>query len=465
MWRWKQLSDAGTAALKKWRLNNPTKPGATWTDEFWMTAEVFGLGVGVNNYHTNGGFDSTINFGFQIEPSYMNQIDETYSQYAKLINGDPSKNALSYISSHDTSLYDRKNLYNGGTALLLAPGGVQIFYGDETARQLGQSGSDKDQGTRSAMNWNAFSPKLLAHWQKLGTFRNNHRAIGAGSHQKLADAPYTFARTYNKNGIKDQVIVVLGGKGNVTVRTTGVFADGTIVRDHYTNRIATVSAGKLTIQTGTTGVTLLEEVAKNDARLKLPAPTNVAFQNGASGAKVSWKAVANAKGYRVYVNSELVGKTTSETSFTLNAAAWKKGQSQQIEVSAMHSNGESMLSKVVLATIPQDVIKIAGKQIVVNGKALPVSAQPQTINGSMYVPFKSIFTSLGVYATWNNKTKTLTASKPNFNLVMTLNANSAKLNGKTIKLDATIKMIGGSVYVPLRFVGNSLDALIQYSVK
>jgi hypothetical protein len=48
---------------------------------------------------------------------------------------------------------------------------------------------------------------------------------------------------------------------------------------------------------------------------------------------------------------------------------------------------------------------------------------------------------------------------------MTLNANSAKLNGKTIKLDAAIKMIGGSVYVPLRFVGNSLDALIQYSVK
>ena len=44
---------------------------------------------------------------------------------------------LNYISSHDTELFDRGHLIEAGTALLLAPGAAQIYYGDETARPPG----------------------------------------------------------------------------------------------------------------------------------------------------------------------------------------------------------------------------------------------------------------------------------------------------------------------------------------
>ena len=32
-------------ALNNWRNNNPNSPGAQWTEDFWMTGEVFGQGL------------------------------------------------------------------------------------------------------------------------------------------------------------------------------------------------------------------------------------------------------------------------------------------------------------------------------------------------------------------------------------------------------------------------------------
>lgn len=108
---------------------------------------------------------------------------------------------LSYLSSHDKGLYNRGNLIQAGTALLLLPGGVQTFYGDETARPFGATGSDPDQGARSSMNWSGIHQGVLSHWQKIGQFRNNHIAVGAGTHKKIADSPYTFSRIYEKDDI------------------------------------------------------------------------------------------------------------------------------------------------------------------------------------------------------------------------------------------------------------------------
>lgn len=66
---------------------------------------------------------------------------------------------------------------------MLTPGAVQVFYGDETGRPFGPTGSDPHQGTRSDMNWAAMErgevSAILAHWRKLGQFRERHPAIGA----------------------------------------------------------------------------------------------------------------------------------------------------------------------------------------------------------------------------------------------------------------------------------------------
>jgi alpha-amylase len=254
---WNALKQAGTAALADWKAKNP----ALKIDDapFWMTGEFWGHGIDRSALFDNG-FDNMINFDFQARAGATGaRLDAVYAEYAKALAAPATHNVLSYLSSHDTRLFDRAKLVDGATALLLAPGGVQIFYGDETARPPGPTpSSDPQQATRSDMNWDRVDAAVLAHWRKLGPFRARHVALAKGEHRKLADAPYVFARLH----ASDRVVVAIGAPGGAPLKlpVQGVFADGTTLRDAYGGGTATVAAGSVEITPDATGVVLLEAV-------------------------------------------------------------------------------------------------------------------------------------------------------------------------------------------------------------
>ena len=252
---WSALKTAGVAALSAWKAGHPKEK----IDDapFWMTGEYWGHGIQRDALY-DAGFDNMINFDFQSRVSSATpaDLDRVFSDYAHVLAAPARHNVLSYLSSHDTHLFDRKQIVQGADALLLAPGGVQIFYGDETARPDGPSSSgDPQQSTRSDMNWSGFDPAVLAHWRKLGQFRAHHVALARGQHVKLADAPYTFSRIT----ADDRVVVALGAKGTVKLPVAGVFADGSRVHDAYGGSTVTVVDGKAEIAADAAGVVLLEQ--------------------------------------------------------------------------------------------------------------------------------------------------------------------------------------------------------------
>ncbi|WPC06861.1 alpha-amylase [Pseudomonas benzenivorans] len=217
---WAALRQAADQARADWSRANPDDPMSG--SPFWMVGEVFGQGPQTSAYQANG-FDALINFDLQRElagraSDCLDQAEKTYQDYAELLANNPGHNFMSYASSHDTSLFfaergKRLSAQRGlGAALLLSPGAVQLYYGDESARPLGPSGSDPQQGTRSPMNWAEHDrpeiAALIRHWQILGQFRARHPAIGAGQHQRLSTRPYAFARSLGE----DRVVIVQGGQ-------------------------------------------------------------------------------------------------------------------------------------------------------------------------------------------------------------------------------------------------------------
>jgi alpha-amylase len=227
---WSALKTAGLSALSAWKADAANAgrklPDDSGSAPFWMTGEVYGHGVAKDGYYTEGGFDSLINFNFQTQLVTVlhNQslvagavaLDGMYSTIAALVSTDPTFDVLSYLSSHDTDLFfgyvglDPARMRQAGTALLLAPGGAQVFYGDESGRKPGTS-DDRTQNARSDMNWDTADATILAHWQKLGLFRKKHAAIGGGAH-KLIPSPagtYAFSRKLNSGGIADAVVIAL----------------------------------------------------------------------------------------------------------------------------------------------------------------------------------------------------------------------------------------------------------------
>ena len=267
---WVKLKNKCVAALKKWRQNNPSAEGANWDEDFWMTGEHWGHGLGKDGYFTSGAFDSMINFSItgsvSSNPGGLGgpeTMEGMYSKYAGDINSDPNYNMLTYLSSHDTGLV-RQNLYWQGTAFQLLPGGIQIFYGDETSRPLvsGVSVGGDGHAVRSDMNFGQ-NADLLAHWQKVGKFRANHVAVGAGSHSMISaynsSTGYTFSRSYMDDNVTDSVVCCIGAPANtqIAVDVSSVFGNGKTVTNEYDGTTAVVTNGKATFNSGKQGVILI----------------------------------------------------------------------------------------------------------------------------------------------------------------------------------------------------------------
>jgi alpha-amylase len=240
---WAELKASATRALADWKARNP---GKKIDDEpFWMVGEYWGQGPERSPLHDSG-FDALLNFDLQKQGSAFARPEALFAGYSRLLAGQPGYNTLSYISSHDTELFDRQRLDLAGAALLLAPGGVQIFYGDESARAAGPApASDLQQATRSDMNWNSIDTALLAHWRKLGNFRARHVALARGAHQMLADTPYVFSRIDAASG--DRVVVAWNVSGPQQLPVGSVFAEGERLRDAYSGQTAVVRNGRVTI--------------------------------------------------------------------------------------------------------------------------------------------------------------------------------------------------------------------------
>lgn len=251
------LKAEAVRALKQWKTQNPEK--AIDDAEFWMTGQVLDHGAERSDYF-DVGFDSMINSEFQGLMDSTVDMDALYSRYSQAINADPTFNVLSFVSSHETRLSDREDLIDAGTSLFLLPGGIQIMYGDETGRLPGPTVSDRTQATRSSMNWDSFDAAVRAHWSKLGTFRQAHPSVAAGSHEKLGDTPYTFYRGIRLGTEIDQVVVVTGATEKVRLNVSRIWPDDTLLRDAYSGKMSLVSFGIVNFQPHENGILLIEEV-------------------------------------------------------------------------------------------------------------------------------------------------------------------------------------------------------------
>ncbi|GAB5400191.1 MAG: hypothetical protein Aureis2KO_17760 [Aureisphaera sp.] len=256
---WEEFEDVCETAFNDWKTANPTLT----LDEspFYLVGEIYFYNINNGkeydfgdrkvNYF-NDSFDALINF--DLRGTADQSLEAVFSRYSDILHGElDGFSTLSYVSSHDDGdPYDksREKTYESAVRLLLAPGASQIYYGDEVGRSLIIEGTQGDATLRSSMNWESIATdqeaqKLLAHWQKLGQFRNNHMAVGAGVHAMIQETPYTFSRMYSSDAYEDKVVVSLDNPNDKVISTGNVFQDGTQLRDAYSGQTVEVKEGRV----------------------------------------------------------------------------------------------------------------------------------------------------------------------------------------------------------------------------
>lgn len=258
---WEEFKTECDYAFSEFKKNNPEK--VLDDNAFYLVGEVYNYGISSGklfnfgdkkvNYYDDM-FTSQINFEYKWNAKQMD-IKDVFAKYDDILQKElKAYGVLNYMSSHDDGQpFDptREKPYETATKLLLTPGTSQVYYGDESARVLVVEGATGDANLRSMMNWNSINDDLktqaiLKHWQKLGQFRNNHPAVGAGKHDMMTKDVSVFLRTYTDGNFHDKVVVGLElNKGKKSINVSKAFEDGTVLHDAYSNQDATVTNGKI----------------------------------------------------------------------------------------------------------------------------------------------------------------------------------------------------------------------------
>lgn len=260
---WSDLYKESNYAFETWKKKNPDH--ILDNNPFYMVGEVYNYGISGGREFDFGdkkvdffnyGFKSLINFDLKVDAH--KDYETIFKKYNRFLNTKlKGKSVLNYLTSHDDgSPFDkeRKRPFYTANVLLLTPGASQVYYGDETARSLTIEGTEGDATLRSFMNWEDLdslpqTQKIHKHWQKLGQFRRNHPAVGAGKHKRLAKSPYVFSRTYMNGDYKDKVVVGLNlPKGKKSLWVKGFFGDGTKLYDTYSETEVMVTNGKVILE-------------------------------------------------------------------------------------------------------------------------------------------------------------------------------------------------------------------------
>lgn len=261
---WQEFKVECDYAFQQFKANHQDK--VLDDNEFYLVGEVYNYGISGGQWFDFGdkkvnyfdkAFESLINFEFKWNAKEMDYEALFKGYTTSLKNELKGFSVLNYLSSHDDgSPFDakRKKPFETATKLLLSPGTSQVYYGDESARILEVAGAEGDANLRSFMNWDEITSNdevksVMDHWQKLGQYRSRHPAIGAGLHQMITQQPYYFYRSYQAGDYKDLVVVGIGvHKGAKAIDVSKIFKDGTVLNDAYSNTTATVSNGRVTIE-------------------------------------------------------------------------------------------------------------------------------------------------------------------------------------------------------------------------
>lgn len=101
-------------------------------------------------------------------------------------------------------------------------------------------------------------------------------------------------------------------------------------------------------------------------------------------------------------------------------------------------------------------------KVYIEGKKANFDIKPFIQDGRTMVAIRQIAEALGAKVDWDDETKTVTITKDDKVIQLTLDSDIAKVNSEDIKIDVPATIKDGRTIVPLRFVSEALDSIVNW---
>jgi hypothetical protein len=191
---------------------------------------------------------------------------------------------------------------------------------------------------------------------------------------------------------------------------------------------------------------------------------------------------ANAK---IYYTTDGQAPTVHSTMYNISAPHWQPELNVPFAI-----NGETVVRAIAVATgfanSPELSFSVAGSfipgtaglalmppplppdadpnaiKVIINGKRLAFDVPPQNMNGSILVPLRAIFEEMGAKIDYVAATRTVTATKGDTVVVLTIGDTSPTVRGKVVPIDQPGIIVSGRTLAPLRFVAEAFGGTVTW---
>ncbi|WP_338555152.1 N-acetylmuramoyl-L-alanine amidase family protein [Paenibacillus sp. KS-LC4] len=110
---------------------------------------------------------------------------------------------------------------------------------------------------------------------------------------------------------------------------------------------------------------------------------------------------------------------------------------------------------------------VVDTRVILDGTELvqPENTKAEIMDKKVMVPIRIVSESLGYDVLWNKQAQTVTISKEDTHIEMTVGQKTAKINTETVFIDAPPVIKKGTTLVPLRFVGEQMNLKVGWNNK
>ncbi|MEX2462573.1 MAG: stalk domain-containing protein [Paenibacillaceae bacterium] len=101
-------------------------------------------------------------------------------------------------------------------------------------------------------------------------------------------------------------------------------------------------------------------------------------------------------------------------------------------------------------------------QVYVDDTQIKFDASPMIRDGRLLVPFRPFAEALGASVSWDSTHQKVTVRRDDTLIELTVGSKSARMNEEVILLETVPTISNNRVFIPLRFVGDSLEAIVSW---
>lgn len=108
------------------------------------------------------------------------------------------------------------------------------------------------------------------------------------------------------------------------------------------------------------------------------------------------------------------------------------------------------------------ILKVGDTQAIIDNQPTKMDAPAKVINNRTLVPLRFVGEAFGCIINWDNNTQTAQLVMESHVIQVAIGKTKAFINGNETQLQVPAQLISGRTYVPLRFIGESLGADINW---